>query len=345
MRSVTIYYSRFIHKFYIGIIFFWLLITLLLFSYSQKSTQTIENQDDYVSPPEVESQIVNSALTVNYSRDAAGLNILIEAPENKTILEYETYELVSSISSNITNNYDIHRVLYDKAASNMWSEARSLLRAYFSGLYQATAAYNLSAYIVWGSADVFTSMWWNNYSVTANPIQASNYALIEGLLVANTSLHLRSYGYLLEDILVDYYQDFVAPQWNDVLQSYGVPLDLNDARNQTATMIETFFPSFLQEIQDESYYEPFNSVYQFLNYSTDSWNDSSNIYYSLSFGAFMPCRILIVEDKNGDRWLITMAMELMLFGGHTLPPEMMEKAEHVRATMYKMMDLGAEGDF
>ena len=69
------------------------------------------------------------------------------------------------------------------------------------------------------------------------------------------------------------------------------------------------------------------------------------IDYSLAYGAFMPCRILIVEDNNGDRWLITMAMELMLFGGHTLPPEMMKKAEHVRDTMYKMMDLGAEGDF
>ena len=69
------------------------------------------------------------------------------------------------------------------------------------------------------------------------------------------------------------------------------------------------------------------------------------IDYTESFGAFMPCRILIVEDDNGERWLITMAMELMLFGGHTLPPEMMKKAEHVRDTMYRMMDLGAKGDF
>jgi len=69
------------------------------------------------------------------------------------------------------------------------------------------------------------------------------------------------------------------------------------------------------------------------------------IDYSIAFGAFMPCRILIVEDDNGDRWLVTMAMELMLFGGHTLPPEMMKKAEHVRDTMYSMMDLGAKGDF
>ncbi len=69
------------------------------------------------------------------------------------------------------------------------------------------------------------------------------------------------------------------------------------------------------------------------------------IDYTEAFGAFMPCRILIVEDDNGDRWLYTMAMELMLFGGHTLPPEMMKKAEHVRDTMYSMMDLGAKGDF
>jgi uncharacterized protein (DUF302 family) len=69
------------------------------------------------------------------------------------------------------------------------------------------------------------------------------------------------------------------------------------------------------------------------------------IDYAKAFGAFMPCRILIVEDDNGDKWLYTMAMELMLFGGHTLPPKMMEKAQHVRNTMYKMMDLGAKGDF
>jgi uncharacterized protein (DUF302 family) len=69
------------------------------------------------------------------------------------------------------------------------------------------------------------------------------------------------------------------------------------------------------------------------------------IDYSEAYGAFMPCRILIVEDDNDDRWLMTMAMELMLFGGHTLPPEMMKKAEHVRDTMYKMMDLAAKGDF
>ena len=65
------------------------------------------------------------------------------------------------------------------------------------------------------------------------------------------------------------------------------------------------------------------------------------IGYSEAFGAFMPCRILIVEDDEGNRWLYTMAMELMLYGGKPLPPEMMEMALQVKNLMYGMMDAAA----
>lgn len=70
------------------------------------------------------------------------------------------------------------------------------------------------------------------------------------------------------------------------------------------------------------------------------------IGYSEAFGAFMPCRILIVEDDEGNRWLYTMSMELMLYGGKPLPPEMIEMALKVRALMYGMMDAAAtDGDY
>jgi len=70
------------------------------------------------------------------------------------------------------------------------------------------------------------------------------------------------------------------------------------------------------------------------------------IGYSESFGAFMPCRILIVEDDEGNRWLYTMAMELMLYGGRPLPDDMLEMAETVRGLMYGMMDAGAtDGEY
>jgi uncharacterized protein (DUF302 family) len=70
------------------------------------------------------------------------------------------------------------------------------------------------------------------------------------------------------------------------------------------------------------------------------------IGFSEAFGAFMPCRILIVEDDEGNRWLYTMAMELMLYGGHPLPDDMLEMAESVRDLMYGMMDAGAtDGEY
>ena len=70
------------------------------------------------------------------------------------------------------------------------------------------------------------------------------------------------------------------------------------------------------------------------------------IGYSEAFGAFMPCRILIVEDDEGNRWLYTMSMELMLYGGKALPPEMIEMALKVRGLMYGMMDAAAvDGEY
>ena len=67
--------------------------------------------------------------------------------------------------------------------------------------------------------------------------------------------------------------------------------------------------------------------------------------FSKAYGAFLPCRIVIMEDKNGDRWMYTMALELMISGGKTLPKDMLEYGNKVRKTIYDMMDLAAKGDF
>jgi len=66
--------------------------------------------------------------------------------------------------------------------------------------------------------------------------------------------------------------------------------------------------------------------------------------HSGEFIGFMPCRIGIVEDSKGDIYLYTMGMELMINGGHKLPPEMLELANEVRKGMYTMMEKGAAGE-
>ena len=66
--------------------------------------------------------------------------------------------------------------------------------------------------------------------------------------------------------------------------------------------------------------------------------------HSREFIAFMPCRIGIIEEPNGEIYLYTMAMELLISGGHTLPPELFKLANEVRTGMYTMMDKAAAGE-
>jgi len=69
------------------------------------------------------------------------------------------------------------------------------------------------------------------------------------------------------------------------------------------------------------------------------------LQFSPEFGAFMPCRVMIRENEKGEKWLYTMALDLMISGGQPLPPELKKLAIHVRDTMYRMLKDGAKGDF
>ena len=67
--------------------------------------------------------------------------------------------------------------------------------------------------------------------------------------------------------------------------------------------------------------------------------------HSRYFGGFMPCRIMLVEYGNGDRYLITMDLTLAIHGGYPLPPEMLKLATHVKKAMEEIPARAANGDF
>ncbi len=66
--------------------------------------------------------------------------------------------------------------------------------------------------------------------------------------------------------------------------------------------------------------------------------------YSPYFIGFMPCRIGFVEDDNGDIYIYTMSLELMINGGKPLPKELLELANEVRDGMYEMIEKAAKGE-
>lgn len=67
--------------------------------------------------------------------------------------------------------------------------------------------------------------------------------------------------------------------------------------------------------------------------------------YRDAYTGFMPCRIAVVEDKQGNVWLHSMNLDLMIHGGKELPPELKRRARGVWETIQAMMLGAASGDF
>ncbi|MBF0158521.1 MAG: DUF302 domain-containing protein [Magnetococcales bacterium] len=62
------------------------------------------------------------------------------------------------------------------------------------------------------------------------------------------------------------------------------------------------------------------------------------------YTAFMPCRVSIVEDKQGKLWLHTMSLDMMIHGGKQLPPELKKEAMRVWKVIQEIMQGAAAGE-
>lgn len=83
------------------------------------------------------------------------------------------------------------------------------------------------------------------------------------------------------------------------------------------------------------------TVYQYCNPLTAM----KMVDYSDAFSAYLPCRISMIEDKQGKVWLYSLDMDFMIHGGKTLPDELLTEANKVKDTILKIMEAGATGDF
>ena len=82
-------------------------------------------------------------------------------------------------------------------------------------------------------------------------------------------------------------------------------------------------------------------VYMFCNALTAE----QMLEYSDAYSAFLPCRVSMVEDKEGKLWLYSLNMDAMIYGGTPLPAKLKEAAEGVKEIILDIMNRGAEGDF
>ena len=69
------------------------------------------------------------------------------------------------------------------------------------------------------------------------------------------------------------------------------------------------------------------------------------VEFDPAFAAYLPCRVSLVEDADGQLWIYTLNMDLMIYGGETLPPALLEEALEVKETMLQILNRAAAGDF
>jgi uncharacterized protein (DUF302 family) len=67
------------------------------------------------------------------------------------------------------------------------------------------------------------------------------------------------------------------------------------------------------------------------------------VIFNPDFSAYLPCRITLMEDTDGQAWLVTLDLGKVIPSAN-LPPELLKKAELVRDNITSIMQAGANGD-
>ena len=83
----------------------------------------------------------------------------------------------------------------------------------------------------------------------------------------------------------------------------------------------------------------FIGIYQFCEPLTAK----KMVEYDINFAAYLPCRISLVEDKNGKAWLLMMNME-MLLNNPKLNKDLKDEAGKVWNNLTEIMKAGAHGE-
>jgi uncharacterized protein (DUF302 family) len=93
----------------------------------------------------------------------------------------------------------------------------------------------------------------------------------------------------------------------------------------------------------------FLKIYQYCKPSTAM----TMVEHSDAFSAYLPCRIALIEDKKhfetkgkeGDLWLYSLNMDMMIYGGYPLPGNLNELAIQVKNTITTIQKSGAAGEY
>jgi len=137
----------------------------------------------------------------------------------------------------------------------------------------------------------------------------------------------------------------IAMMWSKQVEEGLAPEDVVESLKSLATARNFLF------VGESPFYKQVQAItgeeYRYVNFLSfcDARVGKRMLEYQDPYSGFMPCRIAVVEDKNGRLWLFSMNLDLMIHGGKQLPDDLKKDAIRVRDTIKAMMDGASRGEF
>jgi uncharacterized protein (DUF302 family) len=136
-----------------------------------------------------------------------------------------------------------------------------------------------------------------------------------------------------------------AMMWSVPVEDGLSPEDVIDSLKSLATSNSLLF------VGESPFYQQVEAVtgeeYRYVNFLSfcDAQVGKMMLEYRNHYSGFMPCRIALVEDRQGKLWLYSMNLDFMIHGGRELPAELKQAALGVREKLRTMMAGAAAGEF
>ena len=137
----------------------------------------------------------------------------------------------------------------------------------------------------------------------------------------------------------------VSMMWAVQVDEGLTPDDVIESMKSLATSRSLLF------VGESPFYKQIEAItgedYRYVNFLSfcDAQVGKKMLEYRDQYSGFMPCRIAIVEDKDGRLWLYSMNMDLMIHGGAELPADLKADATRVRDSIKAIMNGAARGEF
>ena len=173
-----------------------------------------------------------------------------------------------------------------------------------------------------------------------------------GVLLAKLQPAYSEFDTQALSIYVDFVEKLLESRDPGVAMTWSVPVDEGISVEEVKeSLISIATDHSFNYVGESAFYkaveavtgEPYRHV-SFLSFC-DARVGKLMVDYRDAYTGFMPCRVAVMEDKEGRIWLHSMNLDLMIFGGKELPPTLKKEALRVWENMKAMMEGAASGDF